>query len=104
MSLKSITVQADLNRSDQIKSLFNIIKKKSFVIDCLVNNASAFNYDNLYSVSKRSWDKHVIPNLYAPLKLSKEFVRRLPAQLEGNIINILENVYNIILFLYYSPL
>ena len=88
--IKSITVQADLNRSDQIKSLFNIIKKKSFVIDCLVNNASAFNYDNLYSVSKGSWDKHVIPNLYAPLMLSKEFVKRLPSQLEGNIINILD--------------
>ena len=88
--IKSITVQADLNRSDQIKSLFNIIKKKSFVIDCLINNASAFNYDNLYSVSKGSWDKHVIPNLYAPLMLSKEFVKRLPSQLEGNIINILD--------------
>ena len=88
--IKSITVQADLNRSDQIKSLFSIIKKKSFVIDCLINNASSFNYDNLYSVSKGSWDKHVIPNLYAPLMLSKEFVKRLPSQLEGNIINILD--------------
>ena len=88
--IKSITVQADLNRSDQIKSLFSIIKKKSFVIDCLINNASAFDYDNLYSVSKKSWDKHVIPNLYAPLMLSKEFVSRLPSQLEGNIINILD--------------
>lgn len=88
--IKSITVQADLNKSDQIKRLFSIIKKKSFVIDCLINNASSFNYDNLYSVSKGSWDKHVIPNLYAPLMLSKEFVKRLPSQLEGNIINILD--------------
>ena len=37
-----------------------------------------------------SWDNHIIPNLYSPLILSKEFVKRLSHNKSGNIINIID--------------
>ena len=86
----STIIQADLNKPDQIKELFSTLKKKSIIVDCLINNASTFNYDNLEKVNLDSWNNHIIPNLYSPLILSKEFARNLPDKVYGNIINIID--------------
>ena len=37
-----------------------------------------------------SWNNHIVPNLYAPLMLSKEFAEALPINKNGNIINIID--------------
>ena len=86
----TIAVKADLNKPEQVKNIFNILKNKSIVIDCLINNASAFNYDNLKKMTSNSWNNHIMPNLYAPLVLSREFVKTLPTRKHGNIINIID--------------
>ena len=86
----SMAIQADLNKPYQVKNIFNIIKKKSIVVDCLINNASTFDYDNLKKVTLNSWNNHIVPNLYAPLMLSKEFAKALPLNKNGNIINIID--------------
>ena len=85
-----MAIQADLNKSSQIKNIFNILKKKSIVVDCLINNASTFDYDNLKKMTLNSWNNHIVPNLYAPLMLSKEFAKALPLNKNGNIINIID--------------
>ena len=81
----AIAVKADLNKPEQVKNIFNILKKKSIVIDCLINNASAFNYDNLKKMTPSSWNNHIVPNLYSPLLLSKEFAKALPPKKYGNM-------------------
>ena len=86
----SSTVRADLSKPAQIKNIFNILKKKSIVVDCLINNASTFNYDNLKKMTPSSWNNHIVPNLYSPLLLSKEFAKALPPKKDGNIINIID--------------
>jgi short-subunit dehydrogenase len=86
----SMAIQADLNKPYQVKNIFNILKKKSIVVDCLINNASTFDYDNLKKVTLNSWNNHIVPNLYAPLMLSKEFAKALPLNKNGNIINIID--------------
>ena len=88
--ITSITVQADLNNPNDIKNIFSLLKKKSIIINCLINNASAFNYDNLKKITTKSWNEHIIPNLYSPLILSKEFAKNLPSNIRGNIINIID--------------
>ena len=69
----SISIHADLNEPKEIIKIFNFLKKKSIIVNCLINNASSFNYDNLSQVTNSSWNKHINPNLYAPIILSKEF-------------------------------
>ncbi|MBF96962.1 MAG: Glucose 1-dehydrogenase 4 [Alphaproteobacteria bacterium MarineAlpha9_Bin4] len=86
----SISIHADLNEPKEIIKIFNFLKKKSIIVNCLINNASSFNYDNLSQVTNSSWNKHINPNLYAPIILSKEFAKKLPKGITGNIINIID--------------
>ena len=86
----SIAVQADLNKPNQVIKIFNDLKKKSIIVDCLINNASTFSYDNLKNMTTNTWNNHMVPNLYAPLMLSKEFVKALPSKKNGNIFNIID--------------
>jgi NAD(P)-dependent dehydrogenase (short-subunit alcohol dehydrogenase family) len=40
-------------------------------ITCLVNNASIFEYDNISTATRRSWDRHLESNLRAPFVLTQ---------------------------------
>ena len=44
-------------------------------IDCLVNNASIFENDNIQDFNDKSFDKHININLKAPSVLSKDFYK-----------------------------
>ncbi len=59
-------------------------------IDCLINNASAFESDDIRSMSRASWDLHLEVNLRAPTVLIQNFVAQLPEAQQGNIINIID--------------
>ena len=83
-------VKANLNIEKEIKDSFKQAKRKFGNIDCLINNASVFEYDNLQTVNTNSWSKHLSVNLSAPLTLSKLFYDNLPKNTIGNIINIID--------------
>jgi NAD(P)-dependent dehydrogenase (short-subunit alcohol dehydrogenase family) len=59
-------------------------------VTLLVNNASVFEDDSLASMNRASWDAHMETNLRAPLILAQAFARRLPADRQGLIVNILD--------------
>lgn len=59
-------------------------------ITLLVNSASVFEDDAFESFNRASWDLHMETNLRAPLVLSQVFARRLPADRDGLIVNILD--------------
>lgn len=44
----------------------------------LVNNASIFEYDNIETATKQSWDRNVGSNLRAPFVLTQNFVKAVP--------------------------
>lgn len=44
----------------------------------LVNNASIFEYDNIDSATRESWDRHIESNLRAPFVLTQHFARAAP--------------------------
>ena len=44
----------------------------------LVNNASIFEYDNLHSATRTSWDRHMESNLRAPFVLTQAFAAQVP--------------------------
>ena len=43
--------------------------------DCLINNASLFENDNLKNFTSKSWNNHLDVNLKAPAYLIKEFAK-----------------------------
>lgn len=65
-------------------------------VGVLVNNASIFENDTLATASRASWEAHLAINLRAPLLLTQEFARRLPAEAGGVVVNMLdERVWNL---------
>ena len=56
----------------------------------LVNNASVFERDEWQDADRVSWDRHIEPNLRAPVVLMQAFAAALPASAEGVVINLLD--------------
>src|SRR5262249_25678882 len=83
-------IQADLGRESEVEQIIPRANAVLGGLSCLVNNASAFEMDKIETVTRDSWDRHIETNLRAPLVLSQAFSRQLPAGLQGNIINLLD--------------
>ena len=47
-------------------------------LTCLVNNASIFEYDNIETATRESWDRHLESNLRAPFLLTQRFAEQAP--------------------------
>ena len=82
-------LKADLNNLIQTQALLKISYKKMKGLDCLINNASLFENDNLQNFSDKSITKHLNVNLKAPAILTQNF-KKLLKNSEGNIINIID--------------
>jgi NAD(P)-dependent dehydrogenase (short-subunit alcohol dehydrogenase family) len=62
----------------------------------LVNNASAFEYDDISNVSREHLEKLFAVNLHAPVLLARDFAAQLPADAHGLIVNLLDQkVFNL---------
>ena len=82
-------IKADLNNINQTQKLLKIAYRKMKGMDCLINNASLFENDNLENFTEKSFMKHLNINLKAPAILIQNF-KRLLKKSEGNIINIID--------------
>ena len=80
-------VRANLNNSNQVQKLIREAFKKMKGIDCLINNASIFENDNLLNFNDKSFSKHIDVNLKAPALLIQNFKKYIKNDY-GNIINI----------------
>ena len=80
MGRKAVALQADLLDEHQSQTL---IARASGglggALSVLVNNASIFEYDNLRTASRSSWDRHMESNLRAPFVLTQGFAAQAPA-------------------------
>ena len=56
----------------------------------LVNNASLFEKDAVGSLDPELWQRQMAVNLAAPVFLAEAFAAQLPAGIEGNIVNLLD--------------
>ena len=59
-------------------------------INCLINNASLFENDNIKKFSVKRWDMHLNINLKAPAILTKQFAKTVSKNIKANIINIID--------------
>ena len=82
-------LKADLNNFKQTQKIISYAYKKMKGLNCLINNASVFENDNLINFSEKSFLKHVNVNLKAPAILIKNFAKLYKGK-NGNIVNIIE--------------
>ena len=89
MGSKVHLIKADLSNINQVKKIVPFSYKKMKGLDCLINNASLFEKDDLENFSDKSFSKHIDINLKAPAFLIKDFKRYVKNE-EANIINIID--------------
>lgn len=77
-------VQADLLDEAVVKDLVPAAQAAlGGPLTVLINNASIFEYDNLETATRNSWDRHIESNLRAPFVLTQVFARQVPEPLTG---------------------
>ena len=79
MGRRAVTVQADLLDEAQVCGLVaRAAEGLARPLRVLINNASIFEYDNLQSATRQSWDRHLESNLRAPFVLTQDFAAQVP--------------------------
>ncbi|MFO8125462.1 SDR family oxidoreductase [Yoonia sp.] len=74
-----VTLQADLLDEGATQALVGrATDALGGPLTCLVNNASIFEYDNIASGTRLSWDRHMESNLRAPFVLTQNFAAQVP--------------------------
>lgn len=79
---KAVAVQADLLDWEATEALVpRAAQALGGPLTVLVNNASIFEYDNIRSATRTSWDRHIGSNLRAPFQLIQAFAAQAPTAL-----------------------
>ncbi|MDA7713179.1 SDR family oxidoreductase [Candidatus Pelagibacter sp.] len=86
---KVYLVKGNLAKEQDLKKIIKFSKDRLKYFDCLVNNASLFENDNLKNFTSKSWGNHINVNLKAPAYLTKEFAKNTRGK-NNNIINIID--------------
>ena len=82
-------LKADLSDARKVQKIITFAHKKMNGLNCLINNASVFENDNLTSFTEKSFLRHMNINLKAPSILIRDFAKIYTGK-EGNIINIID--------------
>ncbi len=88
--VKVALLQANLSQESETAALIDRAAAELGPLTALVNNASLFENDDWYSVSRDSWDKHMETNLRAPFVLSQAFAHQVPRESHGAIVNVID--------------
>jgi NAD(P)-dependent dehydrogenase (short-subunit alcohol dehydrogenase family) len=77
--VKAVTLKADLLVEADTRSLMgDAAGALGGPVSILINNASIFEYDNIRSGTRESWDRHIESNLRAPVALTQDFAKQAP--------------------------
>lgn len=87
---KATILVSDLRQEATTVALVGQAEAELGPVSLLVNSASVFEHDSFAGMNRATWDIHMETNLRAPLVLAQAFARRLPASLDGLIVNLLD--------------
>lgn len=87
---QAVTFQADLGLEDSYQGLIAQATEQLGPLGILINNASIFEQDDITSMTRQSWERHFEINLRAPMVLCQEYARQLPSEVQGCIVNLLD--------------
>ena len=86
MGGRAVALQADLLNEAEVETLVaRATEALGGPLTVLVNNASIFEYDNIYTVTRESWDRHIESNLRAPFVLTQNFAVQVPDPVEDGM-------------------
>ncbi|MEM9971330.1 MAG: SDR family oxidoreductase [Pseudomonadota bacterium] len=80
---RAVTLQADLTDEAAMQALVPRAVEALGPLTVLVNSASIFEYDNLATATRDSWDRHLESNLRAPFVLTQAFAAQVPEPPRG---------------------
>ncbi len=87
---RAVALHAELSDQAQVAALVPDATAALGPLGCLINNAASFENDSIETADRASWDRHMEPNLRAPLVLTQAFARALPEAAGGAVINLLD--------------
>jgi len=87
---KAALLACDLRKEATTVALVGEAEAELGPVTLLVNSASVYEEDAFADMNRASWDAHMETNLRSPLVLAQVFARRLPADREGLIVNLLD--------------
>lgn len=90
LGLQSVALQADLTDAVQAKNLVRRAHDSLGGITCLVNSAAHFEFDRPEGFEPEFFERHVGPNLTAPLVITRSLFDTLSDSERGVVINILD--------------
>jgi NAD(P)-dependent dehydrogenase (short-subunit alcohol dehydrogenase family) len=90
LGVKSVALQADLQDLNATAKLVPQTIAALGSLHCVVNNASTFEYDSAVTFDAALLQKHLHPNLSAPISLAKALYDSLSADQKGCVVNILD--------------
>ena len=83
LGCNAVALQADLLDEAQTQTLMaRAADALGGPITVLVNNASIFEYDDLTTASRESWDRHLESNLRAPFVLTQALAAAIPEPIQ----------------------
>lgn len=83
-----LLVKADVSKYNEVKNMFDIVKKTFGTVDVLVNNAGICDYGLMADITPEKLDKIVDVNLKGALYTCKEASKIMLYNQRGKIINI----------------
>jgi NAD(P)-dependent dehydrogenase (short-subunit alcohol dehydrogenase family) len=90
MDVEAMTVQGDLSAFESQGRIVAQAVAELGQLDCLINNASVFEPDEVGKLTLDSWAQHLDTNLRAPVFLSQAFAAQHNGDEPGNIINVID--------------
>lgn len=87
---RAIAVQADLTDEAATRGLIEKIEEALGTVTLLVNNASIFKDDRAEHGDWPDWDEHFAVHVKAPAILTSQMAKRLPADGEGLVVNLID--------------
>ncbi len=87
---RGAVVKANLSREADTARLVGETRRALGPLTLLVNSASVFEPDDISTMTRASWDKHIETNLRAPLKLAQDFADQADPARDALIVNILD--------------
>ena len=88
LGIKAMGIKLDVSKSEEVKKVFEDIRKEFNRIDILVNNAGITKDGLLLRMKEEDWDSVMDINLKSVFLCSREAIREMSQRRYGRIVNI----------------
>ncbi|MBO4616965.1 MAG: 3-oxoacyl-[acyl-carrier-protein] reductase [Lachnospiraceae bacterium] len=86
--VRALVIKADVSKQDEVKAMFEVIKKEFGHLTMVVNNAGIIKDGYLFMMSENSFNSVVDTNLGGCFRVTQEAVKLMCKAKEGSIVNI----------------